>query len=180
MSNIGKVLICMVFLMVTQCANESSATTETATTPTASSSATALSVKVKTGTNGLLGYGLEITSSRLTLLTTTGWIVRLNYDGTMYRESVTYSVAGCTGTPYVPGNVLYGKTLIYNGTNYYKPANSPNNQTGSSVSYNSSDGTSGCSNFTGTNTLATLTTSTGLTEAGLPATITGPIVLEAP
>lgn len=76
---------------------------------------------------------------------------------------------------------MYGKSLFlgYDG-NYYKPASSPANQTLVSVTYGSRRDQTGCMTSSLTTPSISLIASTGPTEAGLPATITGPIVLEAP
>lgn len=142
----------------------------------------ASSVKVKTNTNGLLGYALEVDQTGLIILTTTGWIVDLGYDGSISPWVLFFSNAGCTGTAYRDSSrPMHGKSIFlgYDGS-YYKPASSPANQSSASATYNSARTQAGCSAMTYTGALIPLTTSTGPTEAGLPATITGPIVLEAP
>lgn len=145
-------------------------------------SVVASSVQVRTSTNGLLGYMMQADHNEITMLTTTGWIVEINYDGTVRSSPIYYSGASCTGTAAVDSSTpLYGRSLIYDGAGtYYKPTPSPAIGTTSSFSYNSRRVAGACLSGIFTTTAVTLTTSTGPTEAGLPATITGPILLETP
>lgn len=99
----------------------------------------ASSVKVKTSANGLLGYALEVNQTRVTILTTTGWIVTLRHDAQISSVDLYFTSAGCTGTAYKDSSGLtYGKSIFrgHDG-NYYKPASSPANQSPVSTTYNS-------------------------------------------
>jgi hypothetical protein len=132
----------------------------------------------------LLGYGLAVNKNSITMLTTTGWIVDISYDGTLRKNvgaDLRYSNAGCTGSVYIEiTGPVYGQSLFYDGTTFYKPASSPANQNSISVTYNSQKSLTTCNNSSVTADVIPLAASTGPTEAGLPATITGPITLQAP
>lgn len=138
-------------------------------------------VKVKDGANALLGYITEGDQTTMTLLTTTGWFASIRIDGTDAVTTIYYSAAGCTGTPYYQVNspVMYGKTLLYDGTSYFKPAsvNANNIASAANQSYASQRNSSGCTAISNTQNTFTLTSATR-TESGLPASITLPIQLE--
>jgi hypothetical protein len=171
-------LSCAVFL---HCANGALQPEEKQqAAPGSGTSVAASAIKVTTAANGMLGHLLQASDSRITLLTSTGWIVDLNYDGTVRRNGLFYQNAGCTGSVYKgSSSVVYGKSLDYDGTNYYKPSSSPNNAVPSSIPYASSLTVSGCTDYVSTVTAIQLTPAT-VEETGLPNPITGPIVLQAP
>ncbi|GAB4433271.1 MAG: hypothetical protein OHK0011_16280 [Turneriella sp.] len=144
----------------------------------------ASNVKVTTSANGTLGHLLYADDDEITLLTTAGWIVRLDYSGSFFvGDSIYFARTGCTGTPYrYSDNSISGKSLFYSGTAHYKPASSPSNSLPlTSVSYASPRESNGsCTNFSGTASKATELSNATVAETGLPATITGPIVLQTP
>jgi hypothetical protein len=172
-------LSCAVFL---HCANGALQPEEKPqAAPGSGTSVAASAIKVTTAANGILGHVLQAEGNRITLLTNTGWIVDLRYDGTVASSSLHYQNAGCTGSVYKASSaVVYGKSLYYDGTNYYKPSSSPNNAVPSpSTPYASWLTGSGCTNVSGTAAAIQLTPAT-VEETGLPNPITGPIVLQAP
>jgi len=172
---------CTMFL---NCTNVALQPEEKPAATAAGTGVVAPAIKVTTSANGTLGHLLYADDDEITLLTTTGWIVRLDYSGSVFvGDSIHFAGTGCTGTPYrYSDNSIFGKSLFYSGTAYYKPASSPNNSVPlTSVSYASrreSDGS--CTNFSGTASKVTELSNATVAETGLPATITGPIVLQAP
>jgi hypothetical protein len=180
-----KTFLPVVAFLVSACAHNASQEGQpvAAQTPGAGPTVTASSIQVRTSTNGLLGYGLAVNKNSITMLTTTGWIVDISYDGTLRKNVGTdlrYSNNGCTGSVYIEiTGPVYGQSLFYDGTSYYKPASSPAPQNSISVTYNSRKNPT-CNDSSGTADVIPLAASTGPTEAGLPATITGPIILQAP
>jgi hypothetical protein len=140
-------------------------------------------IKVTTAANGILGYSLGINDHTITMLTTTGWIVWLDHNGTLAAYyTLYYQNAGCTGNAYRDNyRATYGRTLYYDGTSYYKPSSSPDNAVPlNSVSIASRRSNGVCSNIGTTLDKAIQLTSATVAETGLPDPITGPIVLQAP
>ena len=176
------IILLSIFYFVA-CANNSSNSGDAAGVSTAAgATATASAVKVKNGSNTVLGYVTQGHEVSLKLLTPTGWFVALNFDGTDAVTTIYFSGASCTGTAYYYSNsVMYGKTLLYDGAAYYKPAsvNANNYSTAASQSLLSYRSTMGCTAYSNTLPVITLTSATR-TESGLPASITLPIQLETP
>lgn len=170
--------------VVLNCANAVLQPEEKPATTAAGTGVVAPAIKVTTSANGVLGYLLYADDDEIMLLTTSGWIVRLDHSGSIIvGDSIYFSGTECTGTAYrYSDNSIYGKSLFYSGTAYYKPASSPSNSLPlTSVSYVSRLESNGnCTNFSGTASEATELTTATLAETGLPATITGPIVLQTP
>jgi len=144
-------------------------------------------VQIKTANEGLIGYLLEGDEAIITVFTPNNWITHLFYDGSVNNNYLTlqFSGAGCTGTAIV-GNyaLLYGKTLYYlaYSGHYYKPAVLDANGNGvqSSFSYVSQMWPTTCSASSGSTSQGTVMALSSRAEAGLPATITPPLVFVTP
>ena len=119
-------LSCAAFL---NCANTASQPDEKPAA--AGTGVVAPAIKVATSANGVLGHVLSADDHEVTILTNSGWIVDLDFNGAVDVDTIRFQYSGCTGTAYVvgPSSPLYGKSLYSDGVNYYKPASSPNNST---------------------------------------------------
>jgi hypothetical protein len=173
-------LSCAVFL---HCANGALQPEEKQqAAPGSGTSVAASAIKVTTAANGILGHVLQADDDEITLLTNAGWIVDLNYDGTVASPPLYYQNADCNGNVYRYNyGATYGRTLYYDGTSYYKPSSSPNNAVPlNSVSIASRRTNGVCSNIGITLDKAIQLTPATVAEAGLPDPITGPIVLQTP
>lgn len=93
------------------------------------------------------------------VLTSAGYLVNINWDGTISREVFYFQNAGCTGARLLFSNwqqgslPLYGKTLVYAGASGFMKPETVDGGTEvlSLMTYNSvDDGTASCRDETGT------------------------------
>lgn len=112
------------------------------------------------------------------ILSTTGYIYRVNWDGILQDfNAVYFSSSDCSGAPYTYTGRYPKFGFSYNG-NVYKYVNGSN--VGSPFSYNSQDANyEPCNTTSGTTDAAPLELTTKAV-LGIPATIVGPIVLVPP
>jgi hypothetical protein len=175
-------LSCAVFL---HCANGALQPEEKQqAAPGSGTSVAASAIKVTTAANGMLGHLLQADDDEITLLTNAGWIVKLDFSGTVAVNNTNMYFGGnsCTGTPYLSSNIaIYGKSLYYDSIQYFKPASGGNIANPiTSVTYSSRRIDGVCNPFSGTLNKAVELTAATVTETGLPDPITGPIVLQTP
>ena len=164
------------------CANQAGNGETAAVASSNSGSGVMSNVKVSTTSNGTLGYSIQADVNKIRVITTTKWIASITYEGADDPGSQVYfASAGCTGAAYTPGTSMYGKSLIYDGANLWKPTtiNANGVATASSVAYASYRLGGGCTNASNTTNLIPVSAATR-TDAGLPTTITPPIVFETP
>ncbi len=78
-------------------------------------------LKLYDGNNATLGSVTSVDMYGISIVTSTGYLVYINWDGTMGAGQIWYSGAGCTGTALLnsggPGaGPIYGKTVVYSGS----------------------------------------------------------------
>ena len=135
--------------------------------------------------NGVeLGKALSITTASITLYTSTGHIVTINWAGNPGYELTTsyilFSNTGCTGTAYAGGTFgSYGKMTASDGTNWYIPktVNSDGSAYSASVTYQSGKNYGSLCSASGSTQVLVELVQVAKTNIGLPATIATPISL---
>jgi hypothetical protein len=140
---------------------------------------------VKDGAGHTLGTATDIDQYGVTFLTSTGYLVSLGWDGTMYPAQANYTGANCTGTAYLNDGgeaanndpeVMYAKTVVYLGTPNSLAVPADTNGTASTsvkaTAPNIDNPT--CMNGGGTNSGWKLKTVTA-TDVGLPAGTTSSV-----
>jgi hypothetical protein len=120
---------------------------------------------------------MSFNASNFQVLTTLGYVININYDGTFPISQIRWTAAGCSGTPYLNGTgTRYSKNVVYSGSaaGLYMAAGA--NSNGVSTATTATMATienPTCMSGSGTQNgfLLTPVTQTGI---GLPATITPP------
>ena len=118
---------------------------------------------------------------QVSILTSTGHLVTLQWDGTFAPAQIYYTVANCTGSAYLndggsPGQKIYGKSVAYSGSlNTLMAPTTVANGTSTSVSFTSAaiDNPT-CGPSAGQNSGWALSAVTHA-AVGLPATISAPL-----
>lgn len=131
-----------------------------------------------------LGRVLSASAYGVTILTSTGYLLDLPWDGTFYPGQIWYSGASCTGTAYLNSGsstptVNFGKMLTYSASfgTLMRPTNVTAGVTTSTAGFavqSIDNPTCGASGGTGNGWQLTAITNA---SAGLPATIAGPITI---
>ena len=120
---------------------------------------------------------MTFSTATFQVLTTSGYVLNIGYDGTFPIAQIRWTGAGCTGTPYFNGSgSRYSKTVVYSGvTGGLYVASNPNayGVSTSTTAVMSTIENPGCVSGSGTQNgwLLTQVTQTGI---GLPVTITPP------
>lgn len=130
---------------------------------------------LKDGNGATLGTVESVSRTGVTVLTSSNYLLSLDWDGSIYPAQAYYSNADCSGTAYLnaggsTGIPLYGKTVVYLGTpdTLAVPANL------------NADGVSLSADFTAASIdNPTCTTATGNSGWQLVATTTGAVGLPA-
>lgn len=143
------------------------------------------SITVKDSVAQSLGTLVDWSVNSVTVLSSTGYLYSVNYDGTLKgATSVYFSNAGCSGTAYLwdYSGIGTAKALGIDLSGViYAPA-SPDSDgtlpTGTSTNYNSlTTNVPACSAATGTASVVPTVVITRA-AAGIPETITAPLVFE--
>lgn len=141
------------------------------------------SLRTVSDQNNELGKILSADLESMFVISTTGYIYQLKWDGSIkILDPIGYSGADCTGTAYynigISEGVLNGKSIIFDGTNYFIPKSS--NADGSAyfdkvneINYQSYFEAGTCTNYSDSSYLIELQETTK-SIVGLPNTITPP------
>ena len=124
-----------------------------------------------------IGRVMGFNASNFQVLTTAGYVISINYDGTFPISQIRWTGAGCTGTPYFNGTgTRFARSVVYSGAanGLYMAANATSNGVATATTaVMSTIENPTCMSGSGTQNgfLLTPVTQTGI---GLPATITAP------
>ncbi len=147
-------------------------------------------VQLVDGANNVLGKVLSATRSSITIVTSTGHLLVMSWDGTVPNGQIYYQGSGgnlCSGTAFLnSGNStpasIYAKTLVWSGSlaSFMVPASAP--QSNGTVLSAAMSGITGidnpaCGTSSSTQHAWQLQTITPAL-VGLPATITPPLVFQ--
>lgn len=94
-------------------------------TGTGGSGAILKSAKAYDANNALIGYVTDVTGYSIGIYSPNGYYYYLSWDGATLSTSVVYFTGpDASGIPFLVGTyAMNGKTLIYDGNNYYSPSN---------------------------------------------------------
>jgi hypothetical protein len=116
-----------------------------------------------------------------TIITSTDYLVDINFDGTFPQQAFLYSGTSCSGTPYLEGGSvsreLLGNTVVYSSSQgtLLIPAGPLTSGAASSVPVNWSSVSDPCENSAGTGFYGWPLVATTAANVGLPATIAAPL-----
>ncbi|WP_375561491.1 hypothetical protein ACE193_02735 [Bernardetia sp. OM2101] len=143
---------------------------------------------LKDANNTVLGEVLLVSPSQITVLSSTGYIYNVQWDGTFRGEQIYYSTTGCNGTRMLNGSVGSArgvKYLVYDGASsgFYTVANP--NSSGVAIAVDFFSATNiwalsdqNCGSTSTSDKDGWILTSITKATAGVPTTIVGPLTIE--
>lgn len=130
--------------------------------------------------NTSLGRSVGATDDTVTLLTSTGHLVTLRWDGTYEPSAIAYGSSGCGGGTYLNSRGAVSRRIFVRRVAFSKRTGLlylPSSTVSSALTLQGVDNDTACRASTVSGQVWTLSATTAAT-IGLPSTIAGPLVLQ--